>query len=96
MEQQLSRHAALRAQQRGIGPAARELLLAYGDCLYDGHGGLIRFFSGRSLQRVEGDLGGDTLRRLGPVRRCYLVESASDGTIITLGKRHKGRRLRRP
>lgn len=96
MDQRISHHAAVRSQQRGIDAAQRDLLLNYGDRLYDGRGGVIRFFSVRSMQRVERALGGDVLRKLDTLRRCYLVESASDGTIITVGKRYAGRRLQRP
>jgi hypothetical protein len=88
-------HANTRAQQRGIPRLVTNWLLDYGDELHDGHGAVVRYFSRRSLRRLEREWGSMALRRFSEFLRCYLVESGGDGTIITIGKRHRGRHLNR-
>jgi hypothetical protein len=88
-----SNHAMLRSQQRGIPPSIIEWLHDIGDRRYDGHGGVIRYFSDRSLHRLEQLVGRDEIRRVSEHLRCYLVESARDGTIITVAKRYRNSRL---
>jgi len=88
-------HAQKRAQQRGIPPLIRDWLLCYGEERYDHHGGIVRFFSRASLRNLERDIGREPLRRLSEYLDCYLVESSSNGQVITVGKRHEGERVNR-
>ena len=88
-----TRHASLRAQQRGVPPLVMQWLLNYGEETFDGHGGVIRYFTPQSLRRLERDVGRSPLKRLSEFLRCYLVQASEDGAIITVGKRHRGRRI---
>jgi hypothetical protein len=81
-------HATVRAQQRGIPPVVSELLMAYGDEKFDGHGGVIRYFSATGIQELKGDFGTDVSRKLAKYFTCYLVEANDDGAVITIAKRH--------
>jgi len=81
-------HAARRAQQRGIPPLVMNWLLDYGEQTFDGHGGVVRYFSSRSIRQLEREIGRTPLRRMSEFLRCFLVESSIDGCVITIGKRH--------
>jgi len=81
-------HAAIRLQQRGIPPVIGDLLMAYGDEKFDGHGGVIRYFSTTGLQELEGDVGKETVKRMNKHLRCYLVQANDGGEVITIAKRH--------
>jgi hypothetical protein len=78
-------HAEKRLQQRGISRDVCELLLAYGDEKYDGHGGCIRFFSERSVARLNAECGLSFCKKHIGSFRTYLVQSTRDGAIITVG-----------
>ena len=95
MKERLSTHAVVRSQQRGVPPIVRDWLLDYGAQVYDGRGAVIRYFSDASVRRMEAELGRIPLRRMSEFLRCYLVEDASDGVVITVGKRYRGCRLPR-
>lgn len=88
-----SRQATNRAQQLGIPPLIRTWLLDYGDETFDGHGGSIRYFTRRSIRRMEREFGAAPLKRMHEYFRCYLVQSNDDGSIITVGKLHNGQRI---
>ena len=90
-----ARHAAVRAQQRGIPPLITTWLLDNGEETFDGHGGVVRYFVRESVRRMEREIGEQPLRRLSEYLRCYLVQSSRDGAIITLGKRYRNQRIRR-
>lgn len=92
MDQQFTRHAQIRSQQRGIPLRISEMLLAYGEEHFDGHGAVIRYFSRRSRQYLRDDLGAEAVRRLSEHLRAYLVQNAHDGVIITVGLRHPNKR----
>ncbi len=89
-----SHHAYVRAQQRGIPPLIRDWLLQFGEERYDGRGGLLRFFSARSRRELERFCGRAPVRRLAEYLNAYLVESTSDGTVITVGHNYKALRHR--
>lgn len=88
-----SRKAAHRSQQLGVPPLIRTWLLDYGDESFDGHGGIVRHFTRRSLRRMECELGAAPLKRMHEYFRCYLVQSNADGSIITVGKLHHKQRV---
>jgi len=80
-------HASVRAQQRGIPPLIRDWLLAYGEEDYDGRGGVLRYFSNRSIRMMERSFGREPLRQMTRYFNSYLVESSVDGAVITMGHR---------
>lgn len=88
-----TRHAEERAQQRGVPHLVTDWLLNYGERTFDGHGGVVRHFTRRSVRRMEREMGGAPVRRLSEFLRCYLVQSAHDGTIVTVGKRYSKARI---
>jgi hypothetical protein len=95
MEPNTTLHALHRAQQRGVPPLVMNWLLDYGEETFDGHGGVVRYFSPRSIRQLERDVGLTPLKRLSEYLRCYLVQGSQDGNVITVGKRHRGKRLHR-
>lgn len=93
MLKQHTKHAKARAQQRGIPPLITTWLLDYGEETYDGHGGIVRYFTPQSVRCMEREIGAVPLKRLSEYLRCYLVESSEDGVVITVGKRHNNKRI---
>jgi hypothetical protein len=86
-------HATIRLQQRGIPPLVSQWLLDYGAEQFDGHGGVIRYFSPDCVRRLEKEVGRTPVKRLHEYLRCYLVQSSLDGMVITVGKRHPKKRI---
>lgn len=82
-----SKHAAIRAQQRGIPPFIDQLLDLYGMEQYDGHGGVVLYLDKGSIRRMERDMGREPVRRLSTWRNAYKVKSSLDGCTITTGLR---------
>ena len=70
-------------------------LLDYGEEVFDGHGGVVRYFTPRSIRHLEREVGQRPLKRLSEYLRCYLVQSSQDGNLITVGKRYRGKRIYR-
>ena len=91
----MTRHADRRAQQRGVPPVVIDWLIAYGEAAFDGRGGVVRYFDRQAIRRLERDVGRALLRRMSEFLRCYVVETSSDGTVITVGKRHPRARVTR-
>lgn len=87
-----TRHADIRAQQRGIPPMVGQLLDLYGQEEHDGHGGVILYLNKISIRNMERDLGSRPVARLSEWLNAYKVQS-SDGNTITIG--HRSRRIRR-
>ena len=88
-------HANVRAQQRGVPPLIQNWLLDYGAEQFDGHGGVIRYFSNECLRKMERDIGKVPLKRMSEYLRCYLVQSSSDGAVLTVGKRYETQHIHR-
>jgi hypothetical protein len=70
-------------------------LLDYGEESFDGHGGVVRYFSPRSIRQLERDIGQAPLKRLSEFLRCYLVQASNGGQVITVGKRYRSQRIQR-
>ena len=87
-----TRHADIRAQQRGIPPLVCQLLDLYGQEEHDGHGSVILYLNKASIRNMERDLGSRPVARLSEWLNAYKVQS-SDGSIIMIG--HRNRRIRR-
>lgn len=88
-----SQHATVRTQQRGIPQEVTSLLVDYGKEIFDGHGGVVRYFTPKSIRAMANDVGHATVKRVAEYLRCYLVESSDDGAIITVGKRHSKKHI---
>ena len=88
-----SQHSQIRAQQRGVPPLVMHWLLDYGEESFDGHGGVVRYFSPQSIRQLERDVGQTPIKRLSEFLRCYLVQASVDGQVITVGKRYRGKRI---
>jgi len=86
---QLSTHAKARSQQRGIPPLVVKLVQAHGAREYDHQGGVICYVDKRARRSIEKEVGTQVMRRLDGLMDVYLVESAIDGAIVTMGHRHK-------
>ena len=82
-------HASQRAQQRCIPPLVDQLLDQFGEEQYDGHGGLLRFFSRAGVRTMERAFGRAPVRKLAEYFNAYKVESSHDGKTITVGHRTK-------
>jgi hypothetical protein len=88
-----SKHAQLRAQQRGISRETEELLHAYGEKKPAPGGCIMKFFSKRSIDRIEKDHGHFFIAKNHEKFKTYLIESRIDQGIVTLGKLHKNKRV---
>jgi hypothetical protein len=74
-------------------PLISNWLIDYGEEVFDGRGGVVRYFTRESIRRMERDFGREPVKRLSEFLRCYLVMSTNDGTVVTGGKRHQNKRL---
>ena len=90
----ITQHAQLRMQQRAIPPLVEQLLDEFGEQRFDGHGGVIYYFSKKSRRRMEREMGRDPVRVLERYLDYYKVEGSRDGCLITVAPRC--RRIRRP
>lgn len=88
-----SDHASRRQQQRCIPPLIQELLADYGTRSYDNRGGVVCYFDRESRKRLRKNLGGQVVKRLGPMLNSYLVLTSDERRVITMGWRRK--RIRR-
>lgn len=86
-------HASVRKQQRGIPPLIANWLIDYGDEEFDGHGGVVRYFSKQCIRKLERELGRESIKRMSEFLRCYLVQSSKDGVVITVGKRYQNEHI---
>ena len=82
-------HAEVRAQQRCIPPLVEQWLDQFGEERYDGHGGVVRFFSHSSIRAMERTFGRAPVRKMSEYLRAYKVETSHDGQTITVGHRTK-------
>lgn len=73
----------------GVPPLIQEWLLQFGEEKYDGHGGIRRSFTPRSIRDMERCFGRKPVRRMSEFLSAYLVESSRDGMVITVGHRNK-------
>ena len=87
-----TRHADIRAQQRGIPPMIDQWLDLYGQEEYDGHGGVVVYLNKASIRHMERDLGRRPVARMSEWFDAYKVR-ASSGETVTIG--HRTSRVRR-
>ena len=82
----LTSHARVRMQQRGISPAALDVLLEYGREAHDHRGCLIVRFDKRSRRRAARALGHELFRRVERHLGAYAVIGPDDA-VVTVGHR---------
>ena len=82
-----TKHAAIRAQQRGIPPLVDRLLDEFGEEEYDGQGCIRVYFSRRSVRAMERALGSQPVCLFKRYLHAYKVECCADGRTITKGWR---------
>ncbi len=88
-----TRHAEIRAQQRGINYGIERLLQSYGEVRPAPHGCLMRFFSKRSIKEMEAEFGHFFIAKNHENFRSYLIETRDDHAVITVGKLYQNQRL---
>jgi hypothetical protein len=84
-----STHSVTRAQQRGIPPLMIKLVKEFGTRSYDHHGGIVRYLDKRARRAIEREIGTEVMRRLHEFADIYVVESADDGHVLTVGHRYE-------
>jgi hypothetical protein len=80
-----TKHALIRAQQRGIPPLVDQWLDEFGEEHHDGHGCVRRYFSHRSVRQMEQALGRQPVCLFKRYLHAYKVERSADGATITIG-----------
>jgi hypothetical protein len=88
-----TKHAEVRAQQRGINDGVERLLQAYGEVRPAPHGCVMRFFSKKSIKKLEAEFGHFFIAKNHENLRSYLIESREDRVIVTVGKLYQNQRL---
>ena len=88
MNIQMTKHAAIRQQQRGIPPLIMEWLTNYGTASHDHHGAEVLYFDKHSRKALAKAVGEDIVSRLSGLLDTYAVIS-NDGAIVTVGHRFK-------
>lgn len=86
----MTNHARVRIQQRGIPSAVVEKLLEFGIETYDHRGGLIVYFNRRARENLRRAYGTDLYKRIEAHLDAYAVVTLS-GDIVTVG--HRVRRI---
>lgn len=84
-----TRHAQIRMQQRGVPPLIEHWLDEFGEEQYDGHGGVRRYFTHKSIRAMERAFGRAPVRRMAEYLDAFKVESSRDGQTLTLGYQSK-------
>ena len=88
-----TKHAKVRAQQRGINDGVERLLQAYGEVRPAPRGCVMRFFSKKSIKKLESEFGHFFVAKNHENLRSYLIESREDHVIVTIGKLYQNQRL---
>lgn len=81
----LSRHATVRAQQRGIKTASIPLVLAYGQKEFDGHGAVRYLMTTEAVASLQKAVG--RTPQVEALAGVYAVVSVEDERVITIGHR---------
>jgi len=81
-------HGEIRQQQRGIPSVIVDLVLKYGSREYDHRGGVVKYLNRRGRKVIEQNMGSDFVKRHSDQMNVYVVQSATDGRVITCGHRY--------
>lgn len=82
----LTKHGAVRSQQRCVPHAVVDALIDFGEAEHDGKGGVRHYFSKRAWRAYRRYLGTES-KHYERYRSAYVVLS-SDGMVITTGWLH--------
>lgn len=85
MSPRTSKHAAKRRRQRAIPPVVERWLDEFGELRHDGRGGIINFFSHRSVRAMASHLGMRFLQQNRKYLGVYRVLDSHDHSTITMG-----------
>ncbi len=88
-----TKHAKIRAQQRGINNGIEYLLKTYGDTKPAPKGCVMRYFSKKTIKRMEMELGHFFIAKNHENLRSYLIETRDEHIILTMGKLYQNQRL---
>ena len=83
----LTRHAAVRSQQRGIPPLIIDLVVDYGTEIQR-RGASVYFLDKLTRRNLKKEIGSIAYKRLDDLLDAYVVVSG-DGTIVTTGKHYR-------
>ena len=89
----LSTHAEVRAQQRGIPIPFLQLLQEFGDTKDAGGGATLRYFGHKGKSRLKKSVGEDYLKQNSEALKTYIVECRDSGTVVTTGKLYSKTRV---
>lgn len=87
-DMQLTKHAQTRMQQRGISKSVMDLLETHGRYVERGKRGAIVYVDKRARERIRRNTSPTEFARIEQKLHAYFVEG-DDGSIITVGYRHK-------
>ena len=88
-----TKHAEVRAQQRGINYRVELLLRSHGEVRPAPRGCVMRFFSKKSIKKMESEFGHFFVAKNHENLKSYLIESREDHVIVTVGKLYQNQRL---
>jgi len=89
MQPTLTEHARIRMQQRGIPPAALEVLLMFGRDAYDHRRGCrVVLFDKRRRRKLAEQIGREAIRRVERYLDAYAVVGPDDA-VVTVGHRYR-------
>ena len=83
----LTYHAAVRSQQRGIPPLIINLVVSYGKMIQR-RGASVYFLDKLTRRNLKKEIGSIAYRRLDDLLDAYVVV-ADDGAVVTTGKHYK-------
>ena len=83
----LSKHAAMRMQQRGLSPQVVNWLVMYGRVEHQRGGAKLYYFNKKRRFAIKNDLGREALRGYSKCLSAYMV--CSESTVITIGHRYR-------
>lgn len=81
-------HAEIRKQQRAIPNIVETWLEEFGEEKHDHHGGIIIYFSKRSIRKMEKAFGTKFVRENKKYLSAYKVDCISSGMTLTIGWTH--------
>ncbi len=85
----MTRHARVRSQQRGLPPLILDLLERFGRRTYDHHGTVRLSFDKKARQRVAHEIGRIAVARLHELWSAFAVLDVGSGTVITCGHQYQ-------
>ena len=83
----LTCHAEIRSQQRGIPPLIIDMVISYGKIIQR-RGASVYFLDKMTRRILKRAIGSIAYKRLDDLLDAYVVV-ASDGTVVTTGKHYK-------